>query len=101
MAQVSKPGAAKVPATPAAEPGRKILFTLRDSRPSRVEITGSFNNWTPAPFVKGENHVWEITLTLIPGEYAYNFLVDGKAIRDPNNPRTAPEGRSLRVVKAR
>ena len=69
------------------------------SRPSRVEITGSFNNWTPSPFVKEDNHVWEITLTLVPGEYTYNFLVDGKPIRDPNNPRTAPEGRSLLVVK--
>jgi 1,4-alpha-glucan branching enzyme len=75
------------------------MFSFRHSKPSRVEIVGSFNNWEPVPLVKGENHTWSVSLSLTPGEYTYNFVADGKVIRDPNNPRTAPEGRSLLVVK--
>jgi len=101
------------PATPAAPPARppapapspdsgktrNIRFTLRDSRPTKVELIGNFDNWTPEPMAKGDNYIWEISVPLKPGEYTYNFLVDGKPSRDPNNPRTAPEGRSLLVVK--
>ena len=89
------------PPTAVSDPGKthNIRFTLRDSRPSKVELVGSFNNWTPEPLSKGNNYVWEIAVPLKPGEYTYNFLVDGRPSRDPNNPRTAPEGRSLLVVK--
>ena len=90
---------AKEPLPPKPNAPRNIRFSYRDSRPSRVEIVGSFNGWTPAALVKGDNHVWSITLALPPGEHTYNFLVDGKPVRDPNNPRTAAEGRSLLVVR--
>jgi len=32
--------------------------------------------------------MWRITVELIPGLYAYKFLVDGQWVNDPNNPRT-------------
>ncbi len=86
---------------PSPDPGatRNIRFTFRDSRPAKVELVGNFNNWTPEAMTKGDNFVWDVSVPLKPGEYTYNFLVDGKPSRDPNNPRTAPEGRSLLVVK--
>lgn len=88
------------PPPPAAGPRkRNVLFSYRSSRPQKVDLVGSFNDWSPAPMAKGENHTWSITLSLDPGEYTYNFLVDGRPVRDPNNPRTAPEGRSLLVLK--
>ena len=46
---------------------------------------GDFNQWSPQLMKKDQNHNWTITLTLQPGEYAYNFIIDGKIIRDPSN----------------
>jgi len=95
--------ASVVPVSPAAAtakaPARSVLFTYRNSKPRAVELIGSFNNWTPQPLAKGKNFMWTAAVPLAPGEYTYNYLVDGKAIRDPNNPRTATEGRSLLIVK--
>jgi hypothetical protein len=92
--------AASPAGAPSAPPGkRNIRFSYRNSRPLKVEVIGSFNNWSPLPMVKGENHTWEASASLEAGEYTYNFIVDGKVVRDPNNPRTAPEGRSLLVVQ--
>ncbi|MHB9154819.1 MAG: glycogen-binding domain-containing protein, partial [Endomicrobiales bacterium] len=66
---------------------RNMGFTYRNSRSRRVEIIGDFNEWVPESMAKGSDHQWSITLALPPGEYAYNFVVDGKPIRDPNNAR--------------
>lgn len=79
--------------------GRNILFSYRNSKPGRVEIIGSFNDWTPQPMRKGKNHTWTASFTLPPGDHTYNYIADGKVLRDPNNPRTAPEGRSLLTIK--
>lgn len=71
---------------------RNILFQYRDSRPRNVSIVGDFNNWTSQKMAKGENHIWEITLQLAPGEYKYQFVADGKWIKDPYNPHFKPDG---------
>jgi hypothetical protein len=99
-AEQTRPPAPETPTGRAPDNGyRNILFSYRDSRPARVEIIGSFNDWEPQRMTKGANHTWTLGVRLKPGDHTYNFLVDGKAIRDPNNPRTAPEGRSLLTVK--
>jgi hypothetical protein len=82
-----------------AVPTRRIRFTYRNSKSKHVEIIGDFNKWQPQSLSKGKNFEWYATFPLRPGEYTYNFIVDGKVIRDPNNPRTASEGRSLLTVK--
>lgn len=69
-------------------PKRKVLFQYRDSIPQRVSIIGDFNQWSPQLMKKGNGHLWTITLELEPGNYAYNFVVDGRVIRDPNNKKT-------------
>jgi hypothetical protein len=89
---------AAAPASPAGRP-RNVLFAYRDSKPSSVQIVGDFNQWKPQDLRRGANHTWTIGIKLAPGDYAYNYIVDGKVIRDPNQPRTAPEGRSLLTVK--
>ncbi len=90
--------AASVPEPPPMAT-RRIRFSYRNSIPSRVEIIGDFNKWQPQPMTRGKNFEWYVAIPLRPGEYTYNFIVDGKVIRDPNNPRTASEGRSLLNVK--
>jgi len=71
---------------------RNILFQYRDSRPSTVFIVGDFNKWTPQKMEKGDNHIWKIILQLEPGEYKYQFVIDGKWIKDPYNSRFKPDG---------
>ena len=62
---------------------KKISFHYRDPSAKRVSIVGEFNQWSPQLMKKDAEQRWGITLNLKPGEYAYNFMVDGKLIRDP------------------
>jgi len=64
---------------------RNILFQYRSSKAKSVSIIGEFNNWTPQPLQRKDKNLWYITLKITPGKYAYNYLVDGKIILDPNN----------------
>ena len=88
-----------------AIPFRRILFRYRDVVPRRVTIVGTFNRWKPQAMRKDRNHLWSIVLKLRPGTYAYNFVVDGKMIRDPANRRAKKAGQkipsSVLVVQAR
>ncbi|MFH1367760.1 MAG: glycogen-binding domain-containing protein [Elusimicrobiota bacterium] len=74
---------------------RNIGFTFRNSKVKKVAIIGSFNNWIPQALVKGENHTWKINLSLPPGEYAYNFVADGRPLKDPNNTKVCNAGRGF------
>ncbi|HLD29452.1 MAG TPA: glycogen-binding domain-containing protein, partial [bacterium] len=74
---------------------RNIGFSFRHSKAKKVQIIGDFNNWVPQPLKKGKNYIWKITLRLAPGEYAYNFVVDGKPIRDPYNQKICNAGRGF------
>lgn len=78
---------------------RNIRFTYRHSAAKRVEIIGEFNGWIPKLLTKGEKHTWKIDLSIEPGEYAYNFVVDGRPIRDPNNPNITNVGRGFENSK--
>ena len=84
---------------------RMILFKYRDSVPKKVMVTGEFNRWKPAALKKNKQYVWSITLKIMPGSYAYNFIVDNRMIRDPANPKTKNAGKkilsSLLVVKSK
>jgi 1,4-alpha-glucan branching enzyme len=50
-----------------------------------VFLAGSFNDWNPkaTPMTRhGEN--WHAKLSVVPGFYSYNFVIDGKWVCDPN-----------------
>jgi hypothetical protein len=74
---------------------RNIRFMYRNSKVKLVEIIGDFNGWVPEVMKKEKNHTWIIDLALEPGEYAYNFVVDARPIRDPNNPKICNAGRGF------
>lgn len=78
-----------------SEKKRKILFQYRDSIPKRVSIVGKFNQWSPQLMKKNDQHQWSITLQISPGKYAYNFIVDGKMIRDPSNKKSIQAGQKI------
>ena len=84
---------------------RNIKFLYRNSKAKKVEIIGDFNDWIPQPLAKGDKHSWSATIAIAPGEYAYDFVVNGKPVRDPNNATTLNTGRgftsSLLKVKPR
>lgn len=60
----------------------------------KVQIKGEFNAWNPnaTEMEKQADGSFATTVTLNPGTYQYLFVVDGKEIRDPNNPDSISNG---------
>lgn len=81
------------PAPPVARVRRTFKYTNFTAR--KVSLTGEFNNWTPQPFRKTSAGLWTLTVEVPPGDHAYQLIIDGRPIRDPNQPRTDDKGRSL------
>ena len=75
---------------------RRIGFTYFNSKCKKVELIGDFNNWIPAPMEQINEKQWALAATIAPGEYGYNFIVDGRPILDPNNPKTCDVGRGFK-----
>jgi 1,4-alpha-glucan branching enzyme len=94
--QNSEETSAQEPSKPGASSSEKrILFKYRDAQAQKVAISGEFSRWTPKPMKKDKNGNWTLVFRLKPGEYAYNFIVDGKLIRDPANRRMKPSGQKI------
>ncbi len=75
-------------------PTHQFRFKPADN-PKQVFLAGSFNGWsTTKAAMTGPNAEGEYTvdLSLAPGKYGYKFVVDGKWMRDPNNPETEDNG---------
>lgn len=70
-----------------------VTLRLRDQDYQRVQVKGEMNAWNPASgkmtLTRG---IWEISFQLNPGNYQYQFVVDGKEMLDPVNPNTTPNG---------
>ena len=74
------------------------MFVFVSSTASSVQLVGDFNKWKPQALRKGEGGKWKVVVAMPAGDYSYNFVVDGKTIRDPNQRRTDSQGRSLVTV---
>jgi 1,4-alpha-glucan branching enzyme len=50
-----------------------------------VHLVGDFNNWNPysLPLQRNQAGIWEVEISIPPGEHAYRFYVDGKYRTDP------------------
>lgn len=58
-----------------------------------VQIKGDMNAWNPSSTVlKLENGVWKTDFYVVPGQYGYLLLLDGKEAQDPNNPKKIDNG---------
>ncbi|MBL0058061.1 MAG: hypothetical protein IPP35_02865 [Elusimicrobia bacterium] len=73
-------------------------FVYNNVNAKSVQLVGDFNNWTPEAFRKSTVGRWSVSVAMAPGDYSYNFIVDGKAVRDPNQRRTDAKGRSLLTI---
>jgi hypothetical protein len=77
-----------------SESRRLVTLRFQDPEALSVAVVGSFNGWSPAtnPMQK-KGDTWELTLSLLPGKYAYRFLVDQKKqVLDPASKGTEPDG---------
>ena len=72
--------------TKLTEKVRKTEFSLSASQAQSVSIAGDFNQWNPSshPMTMDKEGIWRISLTLNPGQYEYQFFVDGEWQNDPN-----------------
>ena len=69
--------------------GGGTTFTLRGFKNAKsVMLAGDFNEWRERDiWMKQTADGWQITYALGPGNYQYKFIVDGKWIIDPQNPK--------------
>lgn len=96
-AKAKAPEPAKAKAEPAPVKAKRVLFKYKDRKAKKVSIEGSFTKWAPKPMHRHDGE-WRYAVYLLPGaEYPYRFVVDGKTITDPANPRQK-WGKSLRPV---
>ncbi len=65
-------------------------FSLKALSAQAVFVTGSFNDWSldEKCRMSNENGLWNLKLSLKPGTYKYQFIVDGKWQEDPENKNT-------------
>ena len=65
-------------------------FALKAPEAISVYVTGSFNDWSLDEKCRmtNSNGEWKLSVSLKPGVYKYQFIVDGKWQRDPENQNT-------------
>ena len=65
---------------------QRVTFSVRAEAGSKVFLAGSFNDWnlTAKELTDKKNDgVYAVTLTLVPGDYQYKFVIDGTWCADP------------------
>ncbi len=62
-------------------------FSLKAPEAQNVYVTGSFNDWSLDEKCRMTNShgMWRLSVNLKPGVYKYQFIVDGKWQKDPDN----------------
>ncbi|MBN2322988.1 MAG: hypothetical protein JXQ30_04580 [Spirochaetes bacterium] len=65
--------------------GNSYVFYYRNDTAQEVYLVGDFNNWNPysLPMKRNESGLWESEVDILPGSYAYAFIVDGIQKKDP------------------
>lgn len=67
-------------------------FRLAAPAAESVKLAADFTDWDKSPLdlIKGEDGIWFIIVPLLPGQYAYRYLVDGLWHDDPQPVQLAP-----------
>jgi 1,4-alpha-glucan branching enzyme len=67
-----------------------VEFKIYQPKASVISLVGDFNGWNPEhDYLKKEsNGIFILRKKLRPGEYLYNYIVDGEKILDVYNPET-------------
>ncbi|MFN5387385.1 MAG: alpha-amylase family glycosyl hydrolase [Bacteroidota bacterium] len=82
-----------VPVVSSRKESRQIFFDAGDKTFKSVSIAGDFNNWNPkANMFNQAGKRWIAALSLYPGTYSYQLVVDGKWMLDPTNRDSVSNG---------
>jgi len=75
-----------------ARPNIHVTLKYESRTAKAVALAGDVNQWSPAPMTKAGGE-WSARLT-VPndGRFEYKFVVDGKWILDPANPKRCDNG---------
>lgn len=96
-----KPEAAEPAAARQEEPRKqkavKTIFEYKSASARSVQLEGSFSKWKDIRMAKKAG-VWKAEVFILPGNYLYHFVVDGKKTLDPGKPK-APMGESMVLVE--
>lgn len=78
---------------------RWVEFAIYLPKTSRLSLIGNFNNWNPEHDIMtaDKDGVFRYRIKLIPGQYIYKYIADGKWIMDKynSNTRFAPDIQEL------
>lgn len=71
----------------------RVTFRYPGADAGYISVAGSFNHWDPYMYRLSRAHdrgeLYSFSLSLPAGVYYYYYVVDGKRVPDPTNPRTA------------
>jgi 1,4-alpha-glucan branching enzyme len=81
-----KSGGTEVKQAANKAPRRMVRFGLKVLNARHVCVVGTFNDWNPGIMSLKEfgSGNWFTYLSLEPGRYEYQFLVDGQRVDDPS-----------------
>ncbi len=66
-----------------------VMFSYRGDFAQEIAVVGDFNNWSVSDEAKLKDKgqgLWQRLFLLEPGSYRYKFVVDGRWIKDSENP---------------
>ena len=71
-----------------------VEFQIYQPKASVISLVGDFNQWNPEHdyLHKDRNGIFKLRKKLRPGEYRYNYIVDGEKILDTYNAETRYRG---------
>lgn len=71
-----------------------LRSSARRDRIDNVSIVGDFNHWNPEADLlrRGSDGVYRLRLRLVPGNYLYRLVVDGRWVLDPFNEQVRYHG---------
>jgi len=66
---------------------QEFKYAVLGTDTTKVQLAGDFNGWTPVNTpLTFDGEVYSCKLTLSPGKYAYQLVIDNKWMLDPINP---------------
>ena len=88
--------------SPVVNPGRTVTFRFAAPNAGEVQLHGLSSSARgkfidpPKLMSQTDEGIWDITVgPVAPDLYRYNFVVDGAAVNDPNNPEVSQNERTL------
>ncbi len=93
----TQPEPKEINAEPRKQKALKTIFEYKNASAKSVFLAGSFTKWKETRMTK-KSGVWKTEVYILPGNYLYHFVADGKKILDPARAK-GPVGESIVVIE--